>query len=163
MIKNAISFVRENDLRTVFRYLVSREAHPLVQFVKYGCCGVAATVAQIGVAYLLDAWFPWVDGSISDDTRAKNQVIANLIAFVFSNATAYTTNVLWVFESGRHSRVREFTFFTLIAFASFCAGLFGGPFLIHKFGINSHLSQIGLVVTSALVNFVSRKFLVFKR
>ena len=66
-------------------------------------------------------------------------------------------------ESGRHSRVREFTFFTLIAFASFCAGLFGGPFLIHKFGINSHLSQVGLVVTSALVNFVCRKFLVFKR
>lgn len=163
MIKNSINFVRDNDLRSIFRYLVSREAHPLVQFIKYGCCGVAATAVQIAIAYLLNHWFPWVDASLADETRAKNQIIANLIAFVFSNTTAYVTNVLWVFESGRHSRSREFATFTLISFASFCAGLFGGPFLIHKFGINSHLSQIGLIITSAMVNFVCRKFLVFKR
>ena len=42
----AIRYCRENDFGTVLRYVKSKDAHPWVQFAKYGLCGVMATVAE---------------------------------------------------------------------------------------------------------------------
>jgi len=151
---------------------LSREAHPIIQFGKYGFCGVLAVVALTLGWMFFAQWFPVVEPSadalangaepLGDKLRAKNNVIANLLAFLPSNIVAYVLNVLFVFESGRHSRVKEFSMFTGVSFFSFVVGLLGGPFLISHFGIPSALSQIGLIVTSTLVNFVCRKFLIFK-
>ena len=52
--------------------------------------------------------------------------------------------------------------FVLGSLFGFVAGLAAGPFLIHQYGINSIVSQGLLVVVSVSVNFVCRKFFVFK-
>ncbi|NNE92056.1 MAG: GtrA family protein [Verrucomicrobiales bacterium] len=166
-LKTVWTHFRKNGLRETFRLINSREAPGFVQFCKYGTCGVLATVVQLGVAVAIGAteWFPAFEGlvgrDIPDDIREYNLKICNLIAFPFSNLAAYYLNTLWVFTPGRHSKWKEFWLFTLISGISFGAGLFGGPELIGWFGIPSWAAQLGFVITSALVNFVCRKFLIF--
>lgn len=161
-VREGLRFVRENDLGDVIRAINSRNAHPVVQFVKYGICGVAAVIAHNSLVYLFGIWIPFAESSgLGDAERSNNQMLANLLAFPFGNAVAYATNAVWVFHGGRHSRLREFAYFTIISLVSFLAGLVGGPLLVRYFGISEHLAQLGFVVTSALVNFVCRKFFVF--
>ena len=66
------------------------------------------------------------------------------------------------FTGGRHHRVIEFLIFTAINVVSGAAGIFAGPMLRGVLGTSWWLAQASLIVTSALVNFVCRKFLVFK-
>jgi len=163
LAKNALQFVRTNDFPAIVQAFNSRDAHPLLQFTKYGLCGISAVVAHNVVVYLLGTWIPFSRGSGLENTvRSNNQILANLIAFPIGNAVAYATNALWVFEGGRHSRTREFLFFTAISFVSFLVGLLGGPLLVRYYGISEHFAQGGFILTSALVNFACRKFLVFK-
>lgn len=147
-------------------WLHSREAPATVQFLKYGICGVLATLVNIVIVVIAGATvlptFPGLVGEpIPDATREINLKLANLVAFPIANFAAYYLNVFWVFTQGRHSRWKEFWLFTLVSAISFAAGLVGGPMLIGWFGVPSWVAQAGFVVTSALVNFVCRKFLVF--
>ncbi len=148
----------------------SRDAHPLLQFIKYGICGVAATLVHQGIFFALSyTIIPAGDGivingvPIDDHTRYWNGVINNLIAIGPSCMVAYITNVLWVFTPGRHSRAREMTMFFSIAAVGNLAGLIGGPMLIKWFGIPTWMSQLTFIFTSFLVNFLCRKFLIFKK
>lgn len=154
----------------IIGWLISRDAPVSVQFVKYGLCGVVSTIALLAIVFPLSHWvIPAADGmiidgvEISDATRQRNLIINNFIAFPVANGVAYFLNTWLVFTPGRHSRLYEFTIFTLIAAISFGAGLLVGPMLIKSLGISSILAQGFLVVTSAVVNFLCRKFLVFLR
>jgi len=142
----------------------SKQAHPMVQFVKYSLCGTLATVVQLGGFYLLAyTWLPdALDGGLPETLRRNAAVYANLAAFPVSNAVAYVTNAVWVFTGGRHSRWKELLLFYLVSATSFGAGLVGGPQLIAWFGISTHAAQASFVVTSACANFVIRKFFVFR-
>lgn len=163
LARDAFVFVKDNELKVVLAALNSRDAHPVIQFIKYGICGVSAVIAHNAIVYLVGIWIPFSESSgLSNAERSNNQIIANLIAFPFGNAVAYVTNALWVFTGGRHSRFREFTYFTIISLVSFLAGLLGGPLLVRYFNMSEHLAQAGFVLTSALVNFVCRKFFVFQ-
>lgn len=156
-------FVRNNDIRTILDRLLERDAHPAIQFLKYGFCGLGAFVAHQVVWIVFATWvFPALDSDLPDETRALNSTLSNAVAFLFSNAFAYMTNVLWVFTSGRHSRLWEFFYFTLISSISFGGGLAAGPALIALLGINSFVAQFTMAFTSAMINFVCRKFFVFK-
>ncbi len=151
-----------------FPWMVSKEAPPIVQFAKYALFGAVTTVVHNVIVVALGCTvlpaFPGLMGEpIPTELRQHHLLLANLIAFPVGNVVAYLGNVMWVFTPGRHSKWREFWLFTGIAAFSFGVGLFGGPILIGWFGISSGLAQIGLIVTSALVNFVCRKFLVFSK
>ena len=153
---------------TLSRWLQTHDAPVLVQFVKYGLCGVVSTlillVVAMGLSMTVIPAMDWsvIDGEpISDATRQRNLIINNLIAFPIANLAAYLLNIRLVFVPGRHSKGVEFGIFTAIAAVGFIAGLLGGPFLIKRYGIPSIVAQFLLMVTSALVNFVCRKFLVF--
>ncbi len=169
LIRDGFQFVRQNDLPTVWSEFSKRDTHPLLQFVKYGLCGGLALITQLIVFYgLAYTVFPAIEGMIvegqliSNDLRAKNATICNSFGFFFANLVAYFTNVLWVFQSGRHNRAVEFGLFTVVALIGFVAGLAGGPLLIKVFGISTHIAQLLFVVTSVIVNFLCRKFLIFK-
>ncbi|MEM0897970.1 MAG: GtrA family protein [Verrucomicrobiota bacterium] len=162
----------EHGIAGSWKHINSREAHPFIQFCKYVTCGFAATFVLIGVSYaLMYTVLPAFSGMtlangdpVTDEIRERNNIYANAIAFIPSNFVAYFLNVAWVFEGGRHNRWKEFGLFTLISAISFFAGLFGGPkLIIGIFGLSTHLSQLSFMVTSALVNFVCRKFLIFAR
>lgn len=163
-IQSAFRFYKANDWRTVLAHVNSRDAHPLLQFIKYVVCGLAAFFThQILWLALSLKFFPSIDPSLSDDTRALNSTISNSIAVVFSTAVAYVTNILWVFKSGRHSRRVEIASFFSIGFISFAGGLMAGPWLIKTFGLNTLVAQLSMAVTSVLINFVCRKFFIFKK
>ena len=112
---------------------------------------------------LCSAWyFPAIDSSLPSDVRALHSLYNNGIASIFSNVFAYLTNVMWVFQRGRHHWVKEFFYFSVVAYVSLAMGLASGPLLIHKYGINTILAQAILVFVSVMVNFVCRKLFVFK-
>ena len=155
---------------TLKRWLQTQDTPVFVQFVKYGLCGVASTIILLAIAMTLsNTMIPAMDWStiegqpITDAQRQRNLIINNLIAFPFANQVCYLLNARLVFVPGRHSRTAEFSLFTSIAGFGFLLGLLGGPFLIRSFGLPSILAQFMLIGTSALVNFLCRKFLVFVR
>lgn len=163
-LKTMWDYTKVGNIKRAWQYFASpTEGSGIMQFGKYGVCGVLSVVVLTIAWLFFSKWFPSeLSSGLSDSVRAKNTLIANLLAFPISNIFAYITNVLFVFESGRHSRWMEFVMFSSVSLFSFLVGLLCGPLLIQMFGIPSWLSQIGLVVTSALVNFACRKFFIFK-
>ncbi len=144
-------------------FVKSKEAPFIIQFFKYGVCGGIAFVTHNGVAFWLSLnVFPAMQG-LDQATLAKNQIYANIAALAVSNLVAYVTNVLWVFTGGRHHRVIEFMMFTAVNVISGLAGILLGPFLRAHLGTSWWIAQVTLIVTSALVNFVCRKFFVFHK
>ena len=162
-ISAAAQFVRTNKWSAILAYVNSREAHPFVQFCKYAVCGLGAFVTHQAIWVALSMWFlPAIDSSIPQDTRALNSTINNCIACFFSTGVAYVTNVLWVFTSGRHNRLLELLYFYFISAISLAGGLVAGPWMIKVYGISTILAQLSMVVASVLINYVCRKFFIFK-
>lgn len=162
-------FVRQNDLPTLWRVLLRRDAHPALQFLKYGICGVAAALAHNGVMVLLSlTLFPaakgaLVDGqAISEALRSHHLVLNNALAWPFGTAVAYWLNILFVFTPGRHGRVIELLLFAGISALSFFPGALVVRWMAEDLHLPSTVAQLGFVFTSVTVNFISRKFLIFK-
>lgn len=159
----ALRYVRENSWSTIWKEVMRRDAHPFIQFCKYAACGLGAFFTHQAVWLAMSFWvFPCISSSIPDETRALNSTINNSVAVLFSTTLAYITNVCWVFTSGRHSRFLEVASFFGISLVSFGGGLLAGPWLIKEFGIHTIFAQISMAVTSMLINYVCRKFLIFK-
>lgn len=163
-------------MRKLFAQFAGRQAHPLVQFIKYGICGAGATLVDILVFYLL-AWklipalgledpvvqlFGLQVEAIDDALRSRHFIFDKAIAFVFSNLFAYVTNVLWVFQSGRHGRHKEILLFYAVSTMSFIVATFIGWFLIHTFHFQTTIAYAANVAASVLINYAGRKFLIFK-
>ena len=150
--------------------LISRDCHPIMQFFKFAVCGVMSTAVHMLVFYSFAAssFLPALDNSIingeliSDGIRARNSLIINCYAFIIANIVGYLLNILCVFEPGRHKPIVEFGLFLAVSFVGFAIGLLGGPLFIHLFSISTHLSQALLVITTTLINYSCRKYLVFK-
>jgi putative flippase GtrA len=88
--------------------------------------------------------------------------LASAGGFLVSNLVAYAINVSWIFEGGRHARFQEFLYFTGISAAGFGIGLaLGTAEILHGSG-SSWMASLFLVVSSTLVNFVTRKFFIFR-
>lgn len=160
-LAGARRFFSENDWSTILARIHARDTHPMIQFIKYGICGVGALIVHQTIWALCSAWlFPAMEGK--DEVRALHTIYNNGIASIFSNVFAYLTNVLWVFQRGRHHWVKEFFYFSVVAYISLAMGLAAGPLLIFKYGINTFVAQAILVFVSVMVNFVCRKLFVFK-
>lgn len=157
---------RAHGMRETLKWLPSKEAPATLQFGKYVASGLVSTVVQLAIfTWLSHSYFPahdYLNGPpVSGEVKEKNAIISNLIAFPFSNLCAYFLNILFVFTPGRHSKWFELTLFTGISLASFSAGLLGGPLLISA-GLDPWAAQLGFMITSALVNFACRKYIVFQ-
>jgi len=168
-ISSAIQFLRENDLKTILSRIMSRDSHPAIQFLKYATCGVLATVMHQGIFFALAyTVFPAADGMIvngapiTTEMRYWNGIINNTIAFFPVLIFVYWLNSKFVFTPGKHSKLMEFLLFAAVAAVGNAAGIIGGPKLIDWFGIPTWMSQATFIVTSFLVNFVCRKFVIFK-
>ncbi|MEM9283441.1 MAG: GtrA family protein [Verrucomicrobiota bacterium] len=156
--------VNEHGFQRTLVWLRSQEAPASVQFLKYVISGGVSTVVQLAFFLVLTHTVmpahDYLGEVIDDSTKERNAILSNLIAFPFSNTCAYLLNRLFVFTPGRYNWWIEFLLFTLISFVSFGAGLVSGPILISR-GLDPWIAQFGFMVTSALVNFVCRKFLIF--
>ena len=150
----------------------------LVQFIKYGMCGGAASAVDMFVFFLL-AWlaFPALTGSdpfakllgtfhlnihtVSESVRLKNYWIDKSIGFIFSNFTAYVLNVLFVFKAGKHKRHHELMLFYAVSLISFIIGTSAGDVLIRFCGLDTTYSYIAAAVSALLINYAGRKFFIF--
>ncbi len=165
-----------NSMRDLLKQFTGREHTPLVQFIKYAICGGIATVVHITLFYAcayklmpaLSAQDPVAHAlhltvvAVSDAIRARNSMLDNGVAFLFSNLTAYLLNIVWVFKSGRHQWLVEIGLFYLVSGISVVIGSSLMGWLIHHFGIVTTLAFGANMVTSLMINFVLRKYVIFK-
>lgn len=161
------AYLRQHGIRATLLWLRSREVPVSFQFIKYAALGLITTFVQVGLfTWFSHSFFPahdyLVEGGIDPALKQRHAVFSNLLAFPFAVLFNYVANVFFVFTPGRHSRSRELLLFVGVSFLTFAAGLFSGPGLISR-GLDPWIAQGVLVVMSALLNFVCRKYFVFLR
>lgn len=168
-VVETLTFLRENSWKEIFSRIRKRELPWLMQFGIYAFCGGLATVVSVAqVVFLSKYIIPAYEGMIvdgvlmTDELRAHNLLINNSIAFLTTNVFVYFMNVLLVFKRGRHGPWTEFFYFTLVNAFSFAISQIAGPWLIHQFGIPTNVAIFTNAFVAALVNFVARKFFIFK-
>lgn len=153
------SFLRAKGLWGSLR---DREAPLLLQFAKYGFCGVVsvsvfALVAAVGHGVAPEAF----DLGLPAEERVLNLAILQLCGFIPANFSAYFLNRAFVFTPGRHNFSTELALFTLISLFSFGLGQVVPIWLIGAFNVANFIAHWSFVISSALVNFAARKCLVF--
>lgn len=151
--------------------------HPVIQFFKYFFCGGLAFTVDV-IIFFLVAWllFPALTeddilvrlfrmeiGPVAEGVRTINFVIGSVIAFMASNMTAYMLNVLFVFNGGRHSKLKELGLFYLVSGLSVGIGIAVGALLIQVFDFSTSYSYVAKAVSSTLINYAGRKFFIFRR
>lgn len=159
----------------VVKKLLAEKNHAGFQFLKYFLCGGIAFATDM-VVFFLVAWllFPALTEtdlfvrlfniqveSIPENLRTINFCIGNVIAFVVSNFTAYVLNILFVFKAGKHSRRKELGLFYLVSGVSVGIGVAIGAVLIQTFGLSTSSSYIAKAVSTILINYAARKFIIF--
>ena len=163
-------------MRSIFRFAVSILR---MQFVKYAIVGVFATIVNLVVAELCAAYvwpclttgdlfvkhlgfLGFEPSGVDEAVRAARAVYCNFVGFVVANFVCWLLNRKFVFTPGRHHWAVEFLLFfsgSGIAIACGSAVIYA---LIRLCGFETTWSFVINVVISVLVNYVVRKFLVFK-
>ncbi len=163
-------FIRANDWRTIRDAFLRRDAHPFLQFVKYGLAGVVAALAHNGLVLVLTLTVlpagkgMLIDGQVLDEVvRNRHLLWANTLAWPVGTVVAYVMNTTFVFTPGRHSKLVEAGLFALVGALGFFPGLLVVDWLAGHLGLPSTVAQLGFILTSVAVNFLCRKFLIFKK
>lgn len=171
------------DVKGWLRAILSREPHPLLQFIRYGIAGVAAMAANLFFFWLgiyvlfsspgmetatavplpttpgeLGAWL----SAMGEDPAVAAYVKANTLAFLAANLVAYVLNFKWVFQSGRHARHLEILLFFAVSLFAFVIGTGVASVMVGSYGINEYVAKISDIVFAVLINYLCRKFLVFQ-
>ena len=167
-LANALQFLRDNDLKTILARLNSKDTHPVIQFLKYSISGGVAVIVYAGVYfYLIHKLWPELqhigkDMSVDPWVKFTKTLPPTGIAFFFSNIVVYWINTRWVFTTGRHHPVLEFLFFTLVNMPGVLGGTVVQGILVAKFGWTATAAFAGFLVPNILINFICRKFFIFK-
>jgi putative flippase GtrA len=158
-----------------WKTLLSPDAGPAVQFIKYAICGGIATATHILIFHLV-GWklFPCLQPNdpfvkhlrlsvpaIDIHRRSRNSMITNVIGFLFSNSVAYLLNIFFVFKSGRHHWMVEFALFYAVSAVSLVIGTSLMGWLIRRFGMMTTIAFGSNIVMALLINFAMRKFVIF--
>ncbi|MBL9115819.1 MAG: GtrA family protein [Verrucomicrobiaceae bacterium] len=149
---------------TLVQKLLAKDTHPFIQFIKYGICGVSALVTHVILFRLLISqfWPHLMDPAMDAWDKAVASLFPTFLVFLVTNALVYFLNTRWVFTSGRHSPVKEFFLFTLVNTPGAFAGALGQAALIRYLNWDIMTAMVGFVVPNALINFICRKFFIFK-
>ena len=141
---------------------IENKSHTPVQFIKYGLAGAVATAIHFVIFTTLNETILPANTSLESAERGWNFFWSFSIAFLLATTVAYLANRRWVFQSGRHSGLIEFGLFFLFAAAAYVLGTPLGAYLVAKYPLNEYFVYLIVVVISVLVNFLGRKFVVFK-
>ena len=163
------------------RHILSNEAGPLAQFIKYGIVGVMATCVQTGIFYVLaatclkcltaDDWavkllgLPSVAFTGDEAWYASRGMLASAataIGFVVANVFCWLMNRLFGFRPGKFAWDREFALFFGAAAGAMALATGLSWVLINWVGLQTSAAVVIEVVVSFVVNFVARKFFIFK-
>ena len=106
--------------------------------------------------------FGLVAPAVDEALRAKNAVFSNISAFFVSNTVCYIINRLFVFRPGRHHVVIEFFLFLAVSAVSMVIGTTLMGVLIQHFSVETTYAFGANIFSSLAINYVMRKFFVFK-
>jgi putative flippase GtrA len=158
------------------RTQLGHEAGPFVQFVKYGIVGGMATAVNM-VVFFLCGWyvlpcltpqdplvrlFRLTAPMMGDGTRAWRSAVCFTIGFIVSNIVCYFLNRAFVFKPGRYSWWKEFLLFFAGSGLSFVIGTGLQTVLIKSFGVQTSPAFLANLVAALLINYATRKFIIFK-
>jgi len=150
------------------------------QIIKYLFFGGITCVVDFVVFYLF-AWlvFPslratdpfnqiigWFGGSITpvnEKVLIHNFYINKVICFFCSNTVAYITNLLFVFNDGRHNRLKEGLLFYTFSIVSFVLFTAFSAVLIKNAHWDVTYSNIFVFTLAMFTNFTFRKKFIFKK
>ncbi len=159
------------------RLFLRHDAGPFSQFIKYGVAGGVATGVNIVIFFLL-GWrlLPCLTeddimvrllnvapAAVPAARRALNAAIANTVAFLISNAVAYTLNLMFVFKGGRHRWLVEVGLFYAVSSISFAVGVSLQSLLIARYDLMTTLAFGTNILSALMINFMVRKYLIFQR
>ncbi|MEO0446135.1 MAG: GtrA family protein, partial [Verrucomicrobiota bacterium] len=148
-LQSALKFTRESSPAEIFRAVMGKDTHPMIQFLKYAVFGVGAVaIYQSSFGLLGISLFPHFSSNHLPDF-----ILASAIAFLLSDIFAYVANVLWVFQGGRHSRVVEFLLFTGVSSIGWIVGMIPASIAYANGTGGSWLASIIVTITSVIVNF----------
>ena len=164
------------NLKERWDHYLSHDAPPFVQFVKYGLAGGIATATHILTFFLagfllfpcvtaddpLVKLFGLVAPAVDEALRARYAVYSNITAFFVSNTVCYIINRLFVFRPGRHHIVIEFLLFLAVSAVSTAVGTTLMGLLIRHLGMQTTYAFGANILSSLAINYVMRKFFVFK-
>jgi putative flippase GtrA len=158
-----------------WRQLLSPDAPPLAQFIKYAICGGIATVTQIVIFHLI-GWrlIPCLQPSdpfvrylrlsvppVDVARRARNSMLANIVGFIFSNFVAYLLNILFVFKAGRYPWWLELEMFYAVSAVSLLIGSALMCWMIKRFNMMTTIAFGGNLAAALLINYAMRRFVIF--
>jgi len=156
--------------------LLSHDAPPLVQFLKYAMVGGMSTVVHM-VCFFLCGWFlfPCITQddilvkrlhlsapNIDERLRAKHAAYSNAVAFFVSNTFCYILNILFVFKPGKYHWAIEFLLFFAVSAISMIIGTGIQTLLITKRRMQTTLAFGANIFSSLLINYTVRKFFIFQ-
>ncbi len=160
---------------------LSHDAGPFAQFVKYGAIGVASTVVQTGILYVLaslwllcltpDDWavkllgLPAASFTGNEPWYAARGTLAAIDTaggFTVANVFCWLMNRWFVFKPGKFRWFVEFGMFFGTATIATVIALGVMKVLIDCFGMMTTLAVVVEVLVSFFVNFFMRKFVIFK-
>ena len=148
----------------------------LWQIAKYGAIGVLATIVNVIVAELCAAYVwpclsptdPFVrflgfaSSSVPDAERARLAVLCNFVGFFVANVICWILNRKFVFKPGRHHWVMEWLYFLAGSGFAIACGSVAIWCFVRFLGMQTTYSFAINVLVSVAINFVVRKFFVFK-
>lgn len=157
-------------------FFSGRAAHPAEQFLRYLIVGGIGAAIEV-VLFALLAWkvFPalredeWVVrlfhlavNPVSPARRSLHFAACMTVTFIVSNWVGYALNAKWVFVPARYSRRTEIILFYAAALLSYLLGTSLGAGLIAMAGTTGTTAYLATAVTSVLINYSFRKFVIFK-
>jgi len=163
-------------MRQALRRFLSHDSGPFAQFVKYGAIGVASTLVQMAVFYLLAstacrclgpddkavAWLGLPSVDVSDAVRAFRFAVDTVVGFSAANVFCWQMNRMFVFRPGKFAWYKEFGMFFGAAAVAMALATGVSWVLIHWMGLQTTAAVLIEVVVSFMINFVVRKFFIFK-
>ncbi|MFL2479051.1 MAG: GtrA family protein [Verrucomicrobiales bacterium] len=164
LVAESLTFYVNNGLKNS---LNDKNSPILIQIIKYGVCGVLTTLIHLILVYILGSTInPAIGEHISKDLKESRTIINNVFAFMISNTIAFKLNVNFVFNRGRHSKTKEVILFFTVSGISFFSGLLSIPLVFNLIDSNKgieHFANGAFIISSALVNFVCRKYIIFAK
>ena len=163
-------------MEELIQQFLQRDAGPVVQFIKYALAGGVVTGVDMLLFFLL-AWrvFPALRENdpvvtrlgltvrhVEEADRSRRFILCTAFAFLCSNLTAYLLNILWVFEPGRYAWYVEMALFYAVSGISIVLGTALGWAMIRFLHVSTSSSYAGKLIASLLINYVCRKYFVFK-
>ena len=150
------------DPSEIIADLKVRENPPLwAQVFKYGVFGVLGAVLFFAVYALVDIFYPeYIADDLPKNVLKLHLLHVFVLAFVVSNIMSYITNRMFVFTPSDKNKWLELGIFFLVTGVSFYAGNLAKDWSIDA-GMHKHLAAFSFAVSTMVVNFIMRKYLVF--